>query len=41
MARDPGSETNVSKGGEIIEGHWEQLIGSDWLPWMDVTLSRD
>jgi hypothetical protein len=27
--------------GTRIEGHREHLVGSDWLPWMDVTLSRD
>lgn len=28
-------------GGELITGHWELLIaGSEWRPWMDITLTK-
>jgi hypothetical protein len=28
-------------GGELITGHWELLIaGSEWQPWMDITLTK-
>ena len=27
--------------GELITGHWELLIaGSEWRPWMDITLTK-
>jgi Protein of unknown function (DUF1579) len=28
-------------GGRLITGHWELLIaGSEWRPWMDITLTK-
>jgi hypothetical protein len=29
-----------SADGGTITGHWEQLRGSVWEPWMDITLTR-
>jgi hypothetical protein len=42
MRSDSDRFTGVFRDdGTRIEGHREHLVGSDWLPWMDVTLSRD
>jgi hypothetical protein len=29
-----------SADGDTITGHWERLQGLTWLPWMDITLTR-
>lgn len=32
---------SLDAGGELITGHWELLIGgSEWRPWMDITLTK-
>jgi hypothetical protein len=42
---DGPSESNrftgtFSADGHTITGHWERLQGLTWLPWMDITLTR-
>jgi hypothetical protein len=27
--------------GNTIAGHWEQVDGEHWRPWMEVTLTKD
>ncbi len=27
--------------GDTIAGHWELLREAEWLPWMDITLTKD
>lgn len=29
-----------SDGGDTLSGHWERRDGSEWLPWMDVHLTK-
>ena len=29
-----------SDGGRTLSGHWERREGSEWIPWMDVRLTK-